>query len=452
MGEPVIPSTPDIPVADYHDQARETAQGYLDSGMLWKFLAGLVTTPGPSLTALLSFAISNLDTVLGLFTDLMTKFQGQGNPQFFQFVASMLSDLLGVNVNEEAILNSWALHGDVSALTAVGGALYDTLTKEFGTGSAITPQSGYNAARAFLGYMIAFSVREANVETIISILPESLRIFDGLRHYGSNMARNLGLGRLARRALQPLIQVLVSDPLTWYLNEAYRPKLLQENLAVRALLRGNITQDKFNQILSWQGYGDDSIQATLDDTYTRPPIPDYYLLSKYTGMDANTLLTLASQTGTSLALASQFLAVESYREADTEVAAFLTELRTQRVAGYIDAPTFQAALDGLPISDAHKQWFQNVVGQQIEWPRVHITAAQAESAYVAGVIDLSDYQQYLTKLGYSDTDQDVMFNLTGLKLEKATYEAAKAEWVYLKAVAAAKKAGLPPPPQPPGIT
>jgi len=57
---------------------------------------------------------------------------------------------------------------------------------------------------------------------------KELGFLSGFRGYGENMAKTLGLGRLARQALKPLIQVLVADPLLLKLQEDYRPKRLAQ--------------------------------------------------------------------------------------------------------------------------------------------------------------------------------------------------------------------------------
>jgi hypothetical protein len=450
-GEPPVPITPDVPVPSFQQQAQQTAAG-LQQGGFWADLgAVLAVLRIPSVTNAMSLLLGMVDWVLTMGVTLLTKAQGANNPMFFDFLAAMLSDLLGVEFGAGDMQTAYGRGGNVQAMQAAGGKLFDLLAGEFGTTGSLTPESGIAAAKAFIGYMLSFSVREANVATMVQLLPDELRFMEGLRHYGTVMARNLGLGRLARRALQPLIQTLIADPMQWSLNAQYRPKILSESLAVHALLRGQINQDTFNRLMAWTGYDDDAIEAVQEENYTRPPASDYYMLQRYGAMDADTMLESIRNTGTSQGLAQVMVETEQYREADTEVSAFMGELRTQRVAGYIDAPTFSSLVDGLPISDQHKTWFKNLVGQQVEWPRSHLTQAEGQSAYVAGIIDLSDYQNILITLGYSDSDQDVLVNLTLLKLSKEAYTAAKAEWTYLKQVAAAKKKGEAPPPAPPGI-
>jgi hypothetical protein len=449
---PPTPQVPDIPILSYTDQAKQEAAGYKASGWWASLVAALSTIVLPLMTNTLSVIVQVVDAVLAEIVALLTKFQATGTPAFFDFLAAMVSDLLGVHMSSDGMQKAFARGGDVAAMQAAGGLLWERLATEFGATGAITPDSGVNAAKAFLGFMLAFSVREANVATMVSILPESMRFLDGIREYPIAMARNLGLGRLARRALQPLIQVLISDPMTWFLNNQYRPKLLSEALAVRSWLRGVIAEKDMERILAWQGYSADAIAAISAESVERATAADYYLLHRFGTIDKDTMLSYIQHRGTSAPIALLMATAEEWRDADTEVSAFLSLLRTQRINGYIDSQTMNAALDGLPIADSHKTWFKNLIGQQLEWPRTHVSLAELQAAYIGGVIDLSDLQSGLKRLGYADPDQDILINLTLLKLEKAQYTAAKAEWSWLKQVAAAKKKGEEPPPKPPGIT
>ena len=291
--------TPDIPVPSYMDLAQQTVAGQKQAGFWADCWATFTTTGFALFTNFLTFLVRSVDFLLTLAVELLTKFQGTGTPEFFTLLAAMLSDLMGVQFTSSNMQSAWQRGGDVSAMKSAGGLLFDQLSQEFNPGPTLTPDTGLASAKAFIGFMLAFSVRQANVATLLSLIPEEFRVLDGMREYAVAMARNLGLGRLARRALQPLIQTVISDPLQWYLNNKYRPKLLSESLAVRSWLRGMIDESAMKQILAWTGYSDTGISAIQQESYTRPPISDFYQLFKYAALSLNDALIGAQQTGTS---------------------------------------------------------------------------------------------------------------------------------------------------------
>src|SRR5207244_1753262 len=137
--------------------------------------------------------------------------------------------------------NAAVIHGSftqpkrLESLRTIGGQIYNALQDELkpGTGE-LTPASGLAAAEKFLGFLTEFAVRQGNVAFISELIPIEFNFLGGLREYGETLAKNLGLGRLSRRALQPLIQTLIADPLQWQLNTTYRPTLLNETSAIKA--------------------------------------------------------------------------------------------------------------------------------------------------------------------------------------------------------------------------
>jgi hypothetical protein len=447
-GEGLLPDVPDIPVPNFTDQAQQWTAGMKRSGWWGQLVAYLATVVQPLIFNFLGDMVSWFDDLAAILIGIMTHAQGMNTPQFYTFVAAMLEDLLGVEVDAQKLQMAWALHGDVSGMQATGGALFDLLTREFNQGMEVTPEGGIAAAKTFIGYLLSFSVREANVATMVSMLPESLRMMDGLRHYASDMARNLGLGRLSRRALQPMIQALIADPMTWYFNKLYRPKLLSESLAVKAWVRGEISEADLDEILARTGYNDAGIAAVKADTWLQPGVSDYYILYKYGGFDDATVLQALAQRGTSPALASLQLAAQQYQDAETEISKHLTTLEQQFTYGNIDRNTQQVELNSLPLSPQQRWWYQHRVAWQTEYPSNHLTLSEYQAAYVAAVIDLSDLVAGLKLLGYSDSDQDVLVNLTLLKLAKTEYTYQKALWTWMKQVEAAQKKGQTPPPKP----
>src|SRR5260370_12761142 len=105
-----------------------------------------------------------------------------------------------------------------------GGDLYKLLEEEFKPTSGDLQAGDDAPAQRFLGFLMNFAIRQGNIECLTGFLPEEFRVGEGFRAYGELMAKNLGLGRLARQALRPLIQTLVADPLMSKLQEQYLPK------------------------------------------------------------------------------------------------------------------------------------------------------------------------------------------------------------------------------------
>lgn len=440
---------PEIPIPDFVASGAETAQGIKQSGLtgsLWADFWGYLAL---GWTVLWRTVTSLLDGFLSLVVDFFTTAQGTNTAGFFALVASLVSDLLGIEVSGQHILDTFKTHGQLSSIREVGGTLYDTLAGEFAPSATLSPDQGEGGAKAFLGFLIEFAVRQGNVSFLQSIFPFDW--LEGVREYGETMGRNLGLGRMARQAMHPLIQTVIADPLQWQLNQKYRPKILAPAEAVRAFNRGLIGQDLFNQEMAWAGYTDERIKALQQDNLVQLAVAEVYELLKWGKITEDVALALLSRFGYDGATADHFLAAERVKEADPHIAQLLSVIRTQRVGGFIDAPTFRGVVDSLPLGQEAKDRFVNAVGQEIEFPRRRLTLAEAQAAFVDGIFDATDLDAWLAVEGYDDLSHQTLFLQTLLKLNTQEAKDAVAQFKYDKAVKKAQAAGQPIPPPPPGV-
>lgn len=494
------PDAPDLTAPDFTAQAQAQAQGYQEAGWWADFVAkwwgGFMTGIGLVIAQLAGM----LDSILAGYVKLFSAMQATNTPGFFQLIASITSDLLGVEVPEGTIRTSYAHGGTVEAMRTVGGNLYDMLAGEFSTGSTLTPEGGLAAAKSFLGFLMSFAIRQGNVAFFTSMIPEDYRIGDGLREYGELMARNLGLGRMARRALQPLIQTLIADPLQWQLNRTYTPKTLGATQAIRAFNRGLITQDLYNQEIAFDGYNSERANALTEETLEQLSNGELYTLFRYGNIDQGQLKILLKRRGVHPVDADRYIMAQELSDADSAVSEMMATLKTQRLNGVLDDAALTNQLQGLPISQEYADRYHAAIGQELALPRrvltvaelqyaykygmidldqftarvtalgyssddvaflvrdatvknrlgdKHLSVAELQTAFVAGLVDLADFTDNLAGQGYSPDDAQLLIMLTLIKLDTQEAKVAVAQFKYDAAVAKAKKAGTPIPPPPP---
>ena len=225
-GGPSQPQTPDIPVADFNQQAQQYTAGQRKAGFWSDAWTKLHAAFADGLSIVITLLAASFDDLMTLWVKFMTAAQSMSNPNFFPLASAMLSDLLGIEISSDQVEQAWRRGGVVSGMGSLGNSFVNQLLGEFATGNQITPESGLKAADAFLGFLITFSIREANMEFITSLIPEEYRFGEDIRDYAVNMARNLGLGRMARQVMMPFLKAVIQDPVTWYYNQQYRPTLL----------------------------------------------------------------------------------------------------------------------------------------------------------------------------------------------------------------------------------
>jgi hypothetical protein len=256
-------------VVDHEVDPRKRAQleslGQKDAGWFNNLWASFYASVRKGLLWLVKDIANSLDQVMAFMGDFFLIAQGEKNSSFYDLSATILSDLTGVEVDAEAMKKA-ATRGDRLAVMQIfGGDLYKLLETEFKPTSGDLEAGDAGPAERFLGFLLNFAIRQGNIEALTGILPESIRIGEGFRAYGELMGKNLGLGRMARKALQPLIQILVADPLTYKLQEQYRPKRIGAMPAIKKFFRDGTFEQQMRKELAQEGYSDARIDDLIAD-------------------------------------------------------------------------------------------------------------------------------------------------------------------------------------------
>lgn len=407
---------PDIPVPDFKQAAQQSVEGAILSGWWDDLINKYWHSIWDGSLFSLNFLAGGLDEVFSVVTKFFTTMQGFDTPGYFDFIASLMGDLLGIEFNSDVMINAWKKGGDAFAMTVVGQQFLDKLSGEFSTalGSpTVVPSAA--PAQTFLGYLASFAIRQGNITFWADLLPESVDFLRGIREYGELLASNLGLGRLARRALQPLAQILVATPLEWKLNAQYRPKLAPDVDMVKALLRGDIDRTQLNTWMSYLGYSDSNIELLIANNRRPWTARELIELQRLGQMDDTTAISLLQQQGIDQGTATLWWTVAQGETAQPLVRQFANLLIAQWRDGFITTADVQSQTATLPLTQMEKQWFSHLLGTRSEFGWRHLSEAQAERAYLGGIIDLSTIQQYWQRLGYSNASVQT---LTLLLLER----------------------------------
>lgn len=439
----------DIPAPDFVAQGKAQGQGLQAAGLFddgWrKWVLSHVTGPG----AILSGISSILDEFISLYVGFVGQLQGADTPGLFTLISTVLSDLLATEVSADAVNAAWKKGGSRAAYKKVGAGLWNALLGELGNPAALTPESGLAAAQGWLGYLLGFTVREGNVALISSIIPEELRFLEGINEYAEAMRSALGFGRMSRQVLHPLIQTLITDPLQWYVNRQYSPKLLGESLATKAYNRGLITADAWTQEMQYAGYSDARAAIIREDGLVSLTANDAFALYKRGHYTFQQLTATLNDTAFDPQRQADWLQARVLAEVDPWQSVLITDWKTQVLGGYISLIQFEGYVGSLGLLPDVANALKQSVGQLLDLPRRKLTLAEVQSAFVEGLIDSTDVSAYLKREGYSDDDQLTLWYQTLLKLGTQEAKMAVAQYKYDKAVAKAEKAGEPIPPKPP---
>lgn len=448
FGPPVPPvTTPDLSQSKQLDAIGER------NSSLWAYIfATFWATFVSGLKAAITLLSGAFDEVISLIVPFLTASQGETTDGFYDLVAALLNDLLGVEVAGSDLSSAQDNRGRIGAMQQVGSDLFTALANEFignqpdagagsgpgglpGTpGTPMTPDQGVAAAKAFIGFALSFSVRQGNVAVLTDAL--SVHLLGQIREYGEMMAENLGLGRLTRRALQPFIQTMISTPLQQALNQQYRPHVMDEKQLAMAYIRGNIDASDFTSRVQKMGFTDGDIQLLLEDTYTRLPLRHIFKLNE-TGFlsdsDAQKAIQTLGYNSSDIPLLRQATSLEEVASLDRQYAA---HAESDLVSGAISLDTFNSDIDSTTLSAIEKQYWKRNGANRVVRQRKILSLAFYKKAYLDGQVSIDEVLTFMQKLGYTQDDIDLYeVELLSQQAEKKAAAAAKAAKAAAKAAA-----------------
>jgi len=437
---PVPPTTVTISdVVDHEVDPRAKAQlealGRKDAGEANGLWAARAAAAADGMGVVMGTVTGLVDGVVTLMTKILTAAQGENNSSFYDLAAAVVEDLLGVPVDAEQLKQSKFGSGRLAGMETLGGDLFDTLQKEFEPTSGDLEAGDDAPAKRFLGFLMNFAIRQGNVETILSLIPEEYRFGEGIREYGELMAKNLGLGRMARRALQPLVQILVADPLMYKLQEDFRPKRIGATPAIKKFFRTPDFEPQMRKELAQEGFTD----ARIDDLITdlRPELSERQLIDylfrfgdQTTTVGGGTTLTIRqrlAQRGFSAEDVEKQIQLQRPFLKESEIALLFTH-------GIMDHETAIIYLNKLGYDDDTAQLTLQAHSLTHSQTR-RLGLGELKKAFHNNVIDLLELKAHLTTQGYSDDDVQI------ITLDLLQPTTGKVRQLSLAEIKAAVKAG-----------
>ena len=399
---PVTVTVSDVTEAEvnFREQAKQQALGQSDAGVYNSLWAARAAHISDAPAAVISIITGFVDVILAEVVKLLTAAQGEKNSSFYDLAAAALHDLTGVEIDAAALKNSSFGSGRLAGMEKFGGDLYDILEQEFKPTSGDLEVGDTSPAKKFLGFLMNFAIRQGNIETILSMIPEEYRIVDGAREYGELMAKNLGLGRMARRALQPLIQILVADPLMYQLQQTYRPKRIGAGEAIKDYFRGAIELADLQRELAQEGYSD-TRQTRLMDA-ARPLVGERELIRIMfrRGLTQADLTPELSKRGfTDNAISNMIEAERPFLEKNEIAVLYTNGVITHELAStYMGKLGFDNDTAEL-VLQAHSLQHQHAH---------RLGLAELKKAFHNNVIDLLELKAHLSGQGYSDDDIQIV--------------------------------------------
>ena len=396
------------------------------AGTYGAMLSGFVVVIG----FIIGIAVTIGRPIVTVFLRILTKSRTDTVPEQVDISASVLSEFLATDIDPAHLQMGKNADQTIAASKAIGGALIDRLTKEFVPAGGISNQSGEDAAKTFAGYAVNFAVQNTMIGTLADAI--SFHLLEDFRELGVEVAQNLGLGRLVRQAIQPLVRNAISQPYDRQLRARYRQDQIGDTQYIQSWFAGRLDETTMRAMLAQKGYSDQDIDLLIAVQRERLSVTDALRLFRFGVLGQQDAIQRVIDAGNEPTVAQEQFQAASLTRQDDQWSAYLGVIISQTTSRRIDIDTFNKLLDRVPLLDEEKQIIRDQVGEELEVPTSFLTWSEVVTAFENGLVDLGYVDDWLTREGFGDDD---ILNKEMLLLIRFNLFADK------QALADAKKAG-----------
>jgi hypothetical protein len=278
-------------------------------------------------------------------------------------------------------------------------------------------------------------------ENIADLMPDDWLHIHGVTELPEEVISALGVSRLIRRALGPLVNATAVQPLTWATNKKYRPTKLPAPTIARQLARGAMDVDRAFELLARDGYRDEDIQAVLNDYIKFQAVGDLELLVRLGELSTDEAIQELRDAGWDEDRARSQFTLERFKRLES----FENDMATAAIAAYasrlIDDDKLNTFTDGTSFDAQHRSQLRELAATRRALRIQYLSSTQAEACVKGGILPFSEYRAALAREGYVDDAIDALEMLLRKALDdKATLDDLKARQLADKQAAAQEKA------------
>jgi len=457
FGSPKTPGKADSPLVHPFDVAKNVYESVYDVmahdwqlpwyiAFFWASVAGAVCLLGGVLGAVVIWVLSRIGTALAAAVLKFIDEARQGTDVSTAQISVLgLNELLGVDFSVDDMPTGTDAAGHIARAERIGGLFLQQILGEFAGHTELQPQDGVVAASRLLGFNVNF----ASATALVGLLGQfgTFGFIDQFREFGVEIARNLGLGRLSRGALRPVIQTLMAVPMQWMLNKQFHPTQFKIGELVNPFSGAVMDEQIIFDTAELEGYTHDKAAALIKLHRKKLTEPDLELLLRWKQFDQGAVTDQLTEMGWPVELHPTLFTLADRRRADLRLTALIDKLETRVEDGHMTVDELSTALDNLPLGDTEKSFILAATTYTAKVPSKHLTIAEIQSAFEQGVLTVDDLSARFAAQGFSPDDVNILTILTLAKFAAAEAVAAAkkaaADAKAARAAASAARAGAP---------
>jgi hypothetical protein len=380
----------------------------------------------------LDLGMKMADQVLGEVFAVITAFRKEMTGTVNETTAEVLNEFLGTEFTGEQVATPEGGEETLAKAYKVGKLVLDRLEHEFSGQEPTPPGRGGKGARTFVGYGVNFAIQNAIIATLGECFPR-LQL-DNLRELGVEVAQNLGLGRLIRGAIRPLVDNTISKPYARELQARYRADVLSQAEWVKAWLAGRISKESCYAALQHSGLPDEQIDEMIAQHLPRLSETEWEWLTAMGAKpsDSSVLEDKADGLPDEYIVLRQELA-KWHRLAPVRTRC-LSEVLQQVGQGFLTIQDMRGECERQNLPPDETELWVHAAGLVYERVKKRLSMGEMLFLFEASQVTEEDVRQWARKEGYSDEDAwrlALYFELKAIEASHRTSGGAAARAIHL---------------------
>jgi hypothetical protein len=338
------------------------------------------------------------------FAQAMSEAEDHIAPAFSEFAAQGVNDIFGTSISAAEFTKAGGRGKNENVGNELGRAIMAQLR---GTAGELTASDAAAAkfVNALAGQAVEDWFKGWFFEVLSSLIPQlDVGKIENYGALGDKVANVLGISRVARQVLSPIVDTTIVTPLKWKTNLEYRPELLSASVAVAWFLRGKKDRGWLDSELGRQGWSAERIDALV-----------FNATAKLTTGDVRELVEL----GIFGDIEAKQRLIDNGLPADI-AGTLVQKWKFDRLARY-DGQTVSAAMRAYADREISSATFHSILtrtiddGESLEAARIHadllrelnvkhLSHGEIRECVVRGILSRVDYRRWLEREGYAPDD------------------------------------------------
>jgi hypothetical protein len=320
-------------------------------------------------------------------------------PLFAEFVAPIVAGMFG----SEASAAAFQSRGNTGARSEASAALVDAFMAAIAGDASGELEPGDEGAKRIAGAAVTAALEGWFNGWILECLGECVPIewlhFKDMTELSEEIIRALGVGRLVRRAISPLVDVTCALPMKWQVNTAFRPTMLGAGTIARQVARGRMTADDARAELAKDGYSDERIDALLNEASKFHSDADLFFMVRSGQMPRDSVKQLLQDAGWAPDGADTELTIAQLQDIHTFERAMADAAIAAYADGRVDAGVLDTYTHGTTIGEQEGAQLRELAQAKRALRAQPLTSSEARQAVKARILNVSDYVAALEREG-----------------------------------------------------